>query len=365
MPKVILISQFPLPYSHIGSWTTMYRNYLEKQNGIDIIICEKPDYYFENVAYQIVESSNFSTQFLQKITKKKYLKYTDALDKIIKSGERYIIQIVDNYGVAKAVQKHLEKRGIKKQCYLQFFYHGFPAMSSTQQGLRFYENTDEIIVLTKSSYQHFKTHATILPCRFSILNNGIDTTKFFALSPNEKQSLKETMNFKDQKIFVWCSQDRPKKGLDLILDVWKRISKVYTNSTLLIIGCDAKSPQDGVQYLGKIPNDALPKYYQIADAYLFPTLCLEGFGMSLIEALHCGCYCIASALGGVPEVLQFGKLGKLIENPHFITEWVQAIEDFLSTDLEPIAISSDLYSATKWQSDMNAIISQAKLNLES
>jgi glycosyltransferase involved in cell wall biosynthesis len=364
MPKVILISQFPLPYSSIGSWTTMYRNYLENKNDIDIIICEKPDYFFESVSYQIVGETDFLVRLLQKITKKKHLKYTNALDKIIKSDEQYIIQIIDNYGLAKAVQKHIEKRNIKKQCYLQFFYHGFPAMANTPQGLRFYEHTDEIIVLTKSSYQNFKTQANVLPSRFSILNNGIDTDKFYTLSAKEKGLLKEAMGYIDQKVFIWCSQDRPKKGLSLILDVWKRIHKNNKDCILLVIGCEAKTPQAGVKYLGKIPNDELPKHYQIADVYLFPTLCLEGFGMTLVEALHCGCYCIASALGGISEVLEYGKLGKLIENPHFIHEWVEAIEVFLSSDIKPVVIPSDLYSAKKWQADMNAIISQAKLNLE-
>jgi L-malate glycosyltransferase len=117
---------------------------------------------------------------------------------------------------------------------------------------------------------------------------------------------------------------------------------------------------EGVHYFGRIPNDKLPEYLQTTDCYLFPTLWHEGFGMSLIEALHCGNYCIASSIGGVPEVLQYGKLGKLIVNPHFVKEWEQAMMEFIENQISLPVISSDLYSTASWTEGMNAIISTAK-----
>ncbi|MCY1382045.1 hypothetical protein D9M69_700260 [compost metagenome] len=86
--------------------------------------------------------------------------------------------------------------------------------------------------------------------------------------------------------------------------------------------------------------------------------------MSLIEALHCGCYCIASALGGVPEVLQNGKLGRLIENPHFISEWKEAIEEFLSKSSSYPSIPKELYSKETWSQGMEERIFDAKKSLE-
>lgn len=57
MAKVILISQFPLPYPKIGSWTTLYQNYLNGDHAIDYIICEQPDEQFQNVEYGIVSQT--------------------------------------------------------------------------------------------------------------------------------------------------------------------------------------------------------------------------------------------------------------------------------------------------------------------
>jgi len=363
MAKVILLSQFPLPYSHIGSWTTMYKNYLSGQNQVDTIVCEKPDSFFEGIQYEFVSKPGTFAQLRQKITKKRFAEFTAALSKLIKPNEKYIIQIIDNLGMAKAVQQFLDENGLRKQCYVQFFYHGFPPFGNSAAHIAFYEKTDEMVLLTHASYLEFKNQTHVLPARFSILHNGIDHKKFYPLAATDKAALREELGLKGQTIFLWCSHDRPKKGLHLILDAWKRIYK-NDNMLLLVIGAPNRYPQPGVQFMGSVPNDELPKYYQSADAFLFSTLCQEGFGMSLIEAMHCGCYCMASNLGGVPEVLQHGKLGKLIENPHFISEWTAAMKDFIDGKSPKYPTPNALYTAEQWRLGMNNIITEAQRNLE-
>ncbi|EPR74695.1 glycosyl transferase, group 1 [Winogradskyella psychrotolerans RS-3] len=221
-----------------------------------------------------------------------------------------------------------------------------------------------MVLLTYDSYKIHKKYYTVLPTQFSVLHNGIDTTKFYKLALHEKTEIKKTLESSDKTIFVWCSQDRPKKGVKLILDVWKRIFKERKNIQLWVIGVASDKQINGVRFLGRVPNDDLPKYYQVADCYLFPTLWQEGFGLSLIEALHCGCYCIAAQIGGVPEVLDYGRYGKLIDNPHFIDSWVSAIDEFLNEPLVFEPISKEKYSMNQWNSDMNKIISEAKINIE-
>ncbi len=359
MPKVILISQIPLPFFEIGSWTTLYKNYLESNHKIDFVVCEKPNYNFENVAYGFVDN-NLISKIQKRLLKNPYLSYLHALKKILKSEEKYIIQIVDNFGIVKPLQIFLEKLGLRNNCYLQFFYHGFPPFHANFHGRWFHETIDEMVLLTNDSYQEHKNYYTVLPCRFNILHNGVDTQKFFKVSDSEKLNLKRKLQVENKKVFIWCSQDRPKKGLFLLLDAWKRVYKNRQDIVLWIIGCEPKAPHKGVQYLGRIPNDDLAQYFQTSDCYLFPTLCHEGFGLSLIEALHCGNYCIASSLGGVPEVLQYGILGKLVENPNFVSAWENAIIEFLEEPITFEKIDINLYSSKSWSKGMNMIIENAK-----
>ncbi|MBZ4036573.1 glycosyltransferase family 4 protein [Flavobacterium sp. 17A] len=362
MPQVILISQVPLPYSTIGSWTTLYHNYLTNKHQVDYIICEKPENFYSEIEYGIV-SNTYLFKLQKKLQKKKYLGYFQELEKILEKEEKFIIQIIDNFGIVKPLIDFLEKIGKRNKCYLQFFYHGFAPFHENFHGRWFYKAIDEMVLLTYDSYKVHKEYYTILATRFSVLHNGIDTSKFHKVTSDKKEELKKELGITNKKIFVWCSQDRPKKGLDFILNVWKRINKQNQDAVLLVIGANRETAIDGVSFLGRIPNTDLPKYYQIADCYLFPTLWHEGFGLSLIEALHCGCYCIASANGGVPEVLQYGKLGKLIENPNFIEEWILEIESFLNEkETYNNIIPEHLYSMQNWNDGMNLIIENAKKN---
>ena len=359
MPQVILISQFALPYSKTGSWTTLYGNYLTGSHQVDCVICEQPDTVFKNVEYEFINKSK-TNKIFKRWNKNPYYNYLQALKKNLNKEEKYIIQIIDNFGIVKPIQELLVKLGLRENCYLQFFYHGFAPFYGNLASRYFYETIDEMVLLTYESYKVHKEYYTILPCRFSVLHNGIDTNKFHKITSEQKLNFKNELDLKDKKVFIWCSKDLPKKGLDFILPVWKKIHSKNKNTILLVVGATRNTPMEGVRFLGKIPNNELPKYYQTADCYLFPTLWHEGFGLSLIEALHSGCYCIASALGGVPEVLQYGKLGKLIQNPHFEQDWEDAILEFLHKPLVFETLSDDLYSAESWNSGMNTIIENAK-----
>ncbi len=359
MPEIILFSQIPLPYSKIGSWSTLYDNYLSQNHQIDFLICEKPEEFYSNIQYIFVENNLFS-KIKSKITKNNFLAYQTAFSRIIKKDKKYIIQIIDNTGLAKHINQFLIKNKLRNQFYIQFFYHGFMPIDNVNNSNNFYEKIDELILLTQLSYDFMKLNCNVITPKISILNNGIDSKKFFKISNSEKLEFKNSLGFNDKKIMIWCSQDRPKKGLHIILEAWQTIHKNNPNTILLIIGCEPRMPQEGVRFLGKIPNNDLPKYYQIADVYLFPTLCQEGFPMSLTEALHCGCYCIASKMGGVPEVLNSGKWGVLIENPNFVSEWITSIQDFLDNNTKPFEFINNVFTTKNWNQEMNTIIENAK-----
>lgn len=362
MIKVILISEIVLPYSKIGSWTTLYDNYLSDNPIIDILICPEPEKKYSHIIYQSYkkEKSLVDKVKLKFKFQSKWKNLLTALQKVIQPETQYIIHIIDNYGLCMAVANYLENKKIRNKFYLHFFYHGFPVFENES----LYSNVDEVTLLTYESYKEIRTNVNTFPCRFSILHNGIDTTKFFTVSNEIKEEFRTAFGINNKKIFIWCSQDRPKKGLHIILDAWQKLYKRHDNIELWIVGTEKKEDSEGIKYFGRVPNKELAQYYQASDVYLFSTLCQEGFGMSLIEAKHSGCYCIASGLGGVPEVLDYGKYGKLIENPNFVEEWVAAIEDYLAGNYHNIPFPKDLYTKEGWNENMNVLIANSKFTLE-
>ena len=365
--KVIVISHLPLPYEKIGSWSTLYGNYISsKSSQIDILICPPTKERFEGVIYSFFNpTQNLLDSILIKLGKKtKWNSIFKALQVVIQPNEKYIIQVVDNVNILQPLHHFLSERGYRNLFYIQYFYHGFPALIDRSKGDAFFSSIDEIVFLTRASYLHYRDFYNSFPVRASVLHNGVDTQLFTTISKEEKQQLKEQFGVDNKLVFVWCSQDKPKKGLSIILDAWKQLYKKHKNIVLWVIGTSTQSMVvDGVTFFGKIPNKELPRYYQASDVYLFTTLCQEGFGLSLIEAKHCGCYCIASALGGVPEVLDYGKYGVLISNPHFVAEWIGAMEEYIEHPKIMTALPHNLYSAVQWNENMNQLLIQAKQRL--
>lgn len=368
MIKTVLISQFPLPYKDIGSWTTMYNYYLSQKNHkIDVIIAPPAKEAIKDISYYALNYS-YLDKIERKITGNSYIKILNILKRLIQPSEKYIIQIIDNHGLVTPLHKFLIKTQLRKQCYLQFFYHGFPPFFGNFVSKPFFAALDEHIVLTLDSYKAHQNGYTILPCQFNVLHNGVNSEQFYPLNKIEKATLRDKhLESEDKLIFIWCSQDRPKKGLDLILKVWKQLIPSYKTIELWVIGSTRNIDVPQVKNIGRIPNDEIAKYYQLADFYLYPSLCHEGFGLTLIEALKCGCYCIASHNGGIPEVLNYGNYGKLIEHPNLVSIWTdeieKSIEEYLKNDkINPFlkTFPKDLYSLETWCNNINTIIQNAK-----
>ncbi|MBT8309722.1 MAG: glycosyltransferase [Flavobacteriaceae bacterium] len=363
MPKVILLSQFELPYHKIGSWTTMYNYYLQNDHKIDYLVCPEPKNPFNNISYSFVKASLLAKS-KRKVLNKRYLGHLQALESLISPDEKYIIQLIDNFGIVDQLDTMLKSKYDRSKFYIQFFYHGYPPYYNNLKGRPFFKNIDEMVVLTHDSYRQHKDFYTSLPCRFSVLHNGVDRKKFRLLPDNEKDKLKAEFNVQDKTVFLWCSQDRPKKGLDLTLDVWRRLYDKNKKILLWVIGANRNMDIEGVEFIGKVPHEEIHKYYQASSIYLFPSLTKEGFGLSLIEALFCGNLCIASNNGGIPEVLEKGKYGQLVERPNFIEDWLDNIEKALNRiDSYNLEIPEGKYDIKEWCKSMNSRIESAKTSL--
>jgi len=60
-----------------------------------------------------------------------------------------------------------------------------------------------------------------------------------------------------------------------------------------------------IQFLGQMPQHQLARHYSEATALIFPSLCPETFGLSIVEAAICGAPSLVRAgSGGAPEIVQ-------------------------------------------------------------
>ena len=70
----------------------------------------------------------------------------------------------------------------------------------------------------------------------------------------------------------------------------------------------------GVEYLGEVTHGEKVELLQDARATLFPIEWEEPFGLVMIESMACGTPVIATRHGAVPEVIEDGRSGVIVDN---------------------------------------------------
>ena len=125
-------------------------------------------------------------------------------------------------------------------------------------------------------------------------------------------------------VFLHISNFRAVKDVDLLAEVFLRIHQ-QTEAELWLVGdgpelpalrklFDASPAKASVRYVGVCPDPT--SYFQHASFFL-STSNQESFGLAVLEAMASGLVVVATAVGGVPELIEDGVSGVLIE-PHEI-----------------------------------------------
>jgi len=70
---------------------------------------------------------------------------------------------------------------------------------------------------------------------------------------------------------------------------------------------------NNVTFYKHIPYSNLTNFYHSAHLFVFPSVWDEPFGMPIIEAMACGLPVVATRGGGIPEIIENGKTGLLVE----------------------------------------------------
>ena len=124
----------------------------------------------------------------------------------------------------------------------------------------------------------------------------------------------------DERVLVHLSNFRPVKRVCDVIEIFDLVRKKIP-SRLLMIGDGPdrskaewlsmkKGIHDRVHFLGK--QDRVHEKLGIADVMLMPSQ-LESFGLAALEGMACEVVPVATAVGGVPEVIDQGRTGFMAE----------------------------------------------------
>ena len=105
----------------------------------------------------------------------------------------------------------------------------------------------------------------------------------------------------------------------------------------------------GVEFVGEINEQEKTKFLGEAAALLFPVDWPEPFGLVMIEAMACGTPVLAFRRGSIPEIIEDGVTGKIVDSEQ---EAVTALSEILSYDRSAVRRRFDeRFTATRMAED--------------
>ncbi len=136
---------------------------------------------------------------------------------------------------------------------------------------------------------------------------------------NERRRILERYQIQ-QPFLLYAGNIRPQKNIPRLVEAFA-VARTelendprYKNLRLIIIGDEiSKYPavrravmqsrvEHSVRFLGFVPFDTLRVFYELASAFVFPSL-YEGFGLPPLEAMASGTPVVASEIGALPEAV--------------------------------------------------------------
>ena len=206
----------------------------------------------------------------------------------------------------------------------------------------------KIIAVSKFTAGGIVTGYGVPPDKITIIPDGVDTNRF---NPGVGgDAVREQWKLGSEPLIVFVGRLVRNKGLHVLLKAFMNLLKEAKDAKLAIVGEETKTTlkQDkvfeelmgmikkfnlhkSVKLVGKATEEDLPKIYAAADLVVLPSL-MEGFGMVLLEAMATAKPCVATQVGGIPEVVIDGKTGILVP-PNDSLELYKAISAVLEDKL--------------------------------
>lgn len=188
-------------------------------------------------------------------------------------------------------------------------------------------------VLLEAAAIHYTTEDEAEKCHsflgltnknYFVVPNGIDLSDFSKL-PDRKVLREHYPMLKHKKVLLFLGRITWKKGLDLLIKAYSRLSKKRDDVHLLIAGPDEGGYKkkvigllkdagvlERVTFTGMLLGERKLAAYVGSDLFVLPSYS-ENFGMAVVEAMACGLPVVISDQVGIYKEVEKAKAGIVIK----------------------------------------------------
>jgi glycosyltransferase involved in cell wall biosynthesis len=219
-----------------------------------------------------------------------------------------------------------------------------------------------IITVSETTRRDVIEMLQVPPQRVTTVHNGVGTQ--FKPLPEAARAQFMLEKSLSRRTLLYLGTLEPRKNVTTLLRAFKPLADEpeFADVSLLIGGSKgwyydevfATAQQLGllrdsrVKFLGRVPDEELPLWYNVATVFTFPSV-YEGFGLPPLEAMACGAPAITSNTSSLPEVV--GDAGVLVA-PDDTNAWTSAMRMLLSDEARRAELSEkaiERASAFSWQ----------------
>ncbi|SHN38038.1 spore coat protein SA [Duganella sacchari] len=197
--------------------------------------------------------------------------------------------------------------------------------------------------LLRQAARHFPEHAG----KFAVVLNATDPDVFRPYGDEAGQRLAAVLPRNPGLChLLYVGRLVEIKGVHVLIEAFRQLHARRPETRLVIAGSSffagaASTPyveslialaapvKDAIIFTGYLPHDQLKYLYSAADIAVVPSVWQEPSGLVVLEAMAAGTCMVASAVGGIPELVLDGETGVLVapDSPAAIVEAVDKLLD--------------------------------------
>ena len=201
------------------------------------------------------------------------------------------------------------------------FIPGLNCMANIARFRRFARSIliPNVVAVSHASKNRLVEHGYMRPSGVRVVHNGTDCR---ARAPRTRADIRNSLGVPaDATLFICCGRLSHEKGVDVAIAAFAACrARRGSIDKLLIVGSGpleshlkntaVESGAGGDVIFAGFQTD-VASHLNASDCLVLPSLS-ESFPLTLLEAMHFGCYPIPSAVGGVPEMFPPGVPHRLV-----------------------------------------------------
>ncbi len=192
----------------------------------------------------------------------------------------------------------------------------------------------EIIILRNANFVYPVSDELVKLTEKRNIKNKIYSPNYVDLSIFRDKHRKNNIDSKDKIQIIYVGRFEEEKGLRILLQAIKNLSKESNKFELSLVGDGSlkdwikefikKNKIKNIKMLGTFDYSEMPKIYNQADIFVLPSY-TEGSPGTVIEAMGCGTAVICTAVGECPKIIKNGYSGLLVppDNPQKLSEAIR------------------------------------------